>query len=98
MQLARVIGSVVSTQIRAFKGLKLLMLFPLIWILCRAPFVTVNTVGAGEGEIIMGWWKFIPDTTSPWISILALWILLILPGNGYTTRDAQKNGNSMVAE
>ncbi len=57
MQLARVIGSVVSTRkSERLKGLKLLVAVPIDMDTMQekgAPFVTVDTVGAGEGEIIM---------------------------------------------
>ena len=57
MQLARVIGSIVSTRkSERLTGLKLLVAVPIDMDTMRekgAPFVTVDTVGAGEGEIIM---------------------------------------------
>lgn len=57
MQLARVIGSVVSTRkSERLVGLKLLIAVPIDMDTMQekgAPFVTVDTVGAGEGEIIM---------------------------------------------
>ncbi len=57
MQLARVIGSVVSTRkAERLEGLKLLVAVPIDMDTMQekgAPFVTVDTVGAGEGEIIM---------------------------------------------
>lgn len=57
MQLARVIGSVVSTRkSERLEGLKLLVAVPIDMDTMRekgAPFVTVDTVGAGEGEIVM---------------------------------------------
>lgn len=57
MQLARVIGSVVSTRkAEGLMGLKLLVAVPVDMDTMEekgAPFVTVDTVGAGEGEIIM---------------------------------------------
>ncbi len=57
MQLARVIGSVVSTRKSdRLNGLKLLVAVPIDMGTFEekgAPFVTVDTVGAGEGEIVM---------------------------------------------
>ncbi len=57
MQLARVIGSVVSTRkSERLDGLKLLVAVPIDMDTMRdkgAPFVTVDSVGAGEGEIVM---------------------------------------------
>ena len=57
MQLARVIGSIVSTRkADRLLGLKLLVAVPIDMDTMQekgAPFVTVDTVGAGEGEIIM---------------------------------------------
>lgn len=57
MQLARVIGSLVSTRkSERLLGLKLLIAVPVDMDTMEekgAPFVTVDTVGAGEGEIIM---------------------------------------------
>lgn len=57
MQLARVIGSVVSTRkSERLAGLKLLVAVPIdmdTFEAKGAPFITVDTVGAGEGEIIM---------------------------------------------
>ena len=57
MQLARVIGSVVSTRKSdRLVGLKLLVAVPIDMDSMQekgAPFVTVDTVGAGEGEIVM---------------------------------------------
>jgi ethanolamine utilization protein EutN/carbon dioxide concentrating mechanism protein CcmL len=57
MQLARVIGSVVSTRkSERLEGLKLLVAVPVDMDTFEekgAPFVTVDTVGAGEGEIVM---------------------------------------------
>ena len=57
MQLARVIGSVVSTRkSERLEGLKLLVAVPIDMDTMQekgAPFVTVDTVGAGEGEIVM---------------------------------------------
>lgn len=57
MQLARVIGSLVSTRkSERLMGLKLLVAVPIDMDTMQekgAPFVTVDTVGAGEGEIIM---------------------------------------------
>ena len=57
MQLARVIGSIVSTRkSERLEGLKLLVAAPIDMDTMQekgAPFVTVDTVGAGEGEIVM---------------------------------------------
>jgi ethanolamine utilization protein EutN/carbon dioxide concentrating mechanism protein CcmL len=57
MQLARVIGSLVSTKkSERLHGLKLLVAAPVDMETFEengAPFVTVDTVGAGEGEIVM---------------------------------------------
>ena len=57
MQLARVIGSIVSTRkCDRLEGLKLLVAVPIDMDTMQekgAPFVTVDTVGAGEGEIVM---------------------------------------------
>ena len=57
MQLARVIGSIVSTRkSERLDGLKLLVAVPIDMDTMQekgAPFVTVDTVGAGEGEIVM---------------------------------------------
>jgi ethanolamine utilization protein EutN/carbon dioxide concentrating mechanism protein CcmL len=57
MQLARVIGSIVSTRkSERLEGLKLLVAVPIDMDTMQekgAPFVTVDTVGAGEGEIVM---------------------------------------------
>jgi len=57
MQLARVIGSIVSTRKSdRLEGLKLLVAVPIDMDTMRekgSPFVTVDTVGAGEGEIVM---------------------------------------------
>ncbi len=57
MQLARVIGTVVSTRkSERLNGLKLLVVVPIDMDSMQekgAPFVTVDTVGAGEGEIVM---------------------------------------------
>ena len=57
MQLARVIGSMVSTRKSdRLEGLKLLVAVPVDMETMEekgAPFVTVDTVGAGEGEIVM---------------------------------------------
>lgn len=57
MQLARVIGSIVSTRkCERLEGLKLLVAVPIDMDTMQekgAPFVTVDTVGAGEGEIVM---------------------------------------------
>jgi ethanolamine utilization protein EutN/carbon dioxide concentrating mechanism protein CcmL len=57
MQLARVIGSIVSTRKSdRLEGLKLLVAVPIDMDTMQekgAPFVTVDTVGAGEGEIVM---------------------------------------------
>lgn len=57
MQLARVIGSIVSTRkSERLEGLKLLVAIPIDMDTMQekgSPFVTVDTVGAGEGEIVM---------------------------------------------
>jgi ethanolamine utilization protein EutN/carbon dioxide concentrating mechanism protein CcmL len=57
MLLARVIGSIVSTRkSERLEGLKLLVAVPIDMDTMQekgAPFVTVDTVGAGEGEIVM---------------------------------------------
>ena len=57
MQLARVIGSIVSTRkSERLEGLKLLVAMPIdmdTMLEKGSPFVTVDTVGAGEGEIVM---------------------------------------------
>ncbi len=57
MQLAKVIGSVVSTRkSERLSGLKLLVAVPIDMDTMQekgAPFVTVDAVGAGEGEIVM---------------------------------------------
>ena len=57
MQLARVIGSIVSTRkSERLEGLKLLVAVPIDMDTMQekgVPFVTVDTVGAGEGEIVM---------------------------------------------
>lgn len=57
MQLARVIGSIVSTRkSERLEGLKLLVAVPIdmdTMLEKGSPFVTVDTVGAGEGEIVM---------------------------------------------
>lgn len=57
MQLARVIGSMVSTRKSdRLEGLKLLIAVPIDMDTFEekgSPFVTVDTVGAGEGEIVM---------------------------------------------
>ncbi len=57
MQLARIIGSVVSTRkSERLQGLKLLVAVPIDMDTMQekgAPFVTVDTVGAGVGEIVM---------------------------------------------
>lgn len=57
MQLAKVIGSMVSTRkCERLKGLKLLVAVPIDMDTFEekgAPFITVDTVGAGEGEIVM---------------------------------------------
>ena len=57
MQLAKVIGSMVSTRkCERLHGLKLLVAMPIDLDTFEekgAPFVTVDTVGAGEGEIVM---------------------------------------------
>lgn len=57
MQLAKVIGSMVSTRKSdRLQGMKLLVAVPVDMDTFEekgAPFVTVDTVGAGEGEIVM---------------------------------------------
>ena len=57
MQLARVIGSIVSTRKSdRLEGMKLLVAVPIDMDTMQekgSPFVTVDTVGAGEGEIVM---------------------------------------------
>lgn len=57
MQLAKVIGSIVSTKkCDRLEGLKLLVAVPIDMDTMQekgAPFVTVDSVGAGEGEIVM---------------------------------------------
>lgn len=57
MQLAKIIGSMVSTRkCERLEGLKLLVAVPVDMETMQekgAPFVTVDTVGAGEGEIVM---------------------------------------------
>lgn len=57
MQLARVIGSIVSTRkSERLLGLKLLVAVPIDMETMEekgASFITVDTVGAGEGEIVM---------------------------------------------
>lgn len=57
MQLAKIIGSVVSTRkSERLEGLKLLVAVPINMDTMQekgAPFVAVDTVGAGEGEIVM---------------------------------------------
>lgn len=57
MQLAKIIGSMVSTRkCERLQGLKLLVAVPIDMETFEekgAPFVTVDTVGAGEGEIVM---------------------------------------------
>lgn len=57
MQLAKVIGSMVSTRKSdRLHGLKLLVAVPIEMDTFEekgAPFITVDTVGAGEGEIVM---------------------------------------------
>ena len=57
MQLARVIGSIVSTRKSdRLEGLKLLVAVPIDMDTMHekgSPFVTIDTVGAGEGEIVM---------------------------------------------
>ena len=57
MQLARVIGSIVSTRkSERLEGLKLLVAVPIdmdTMLEKGSPFVTVDTVGAGEDEIVM---------------------------------------------
>ncbi len=57
MQLARIIGNIVSTRkAEGLLGLKLLVAVPIHIDTMEekgASFITVDTVGAGEGEIIM---------------------------------------------
>ena len=57
MQLAKVIGSMVSTRIcERLQGLKLLVAVPIDMDTFEekgAPFITVDNEGAGEGEILM---------------------------------------------
>lgn len=57
MQLAKVIGSIVSTRKSGrLEGMKLLVAVPIDMDTFEekgTPFVTVDTVGAGEGEIVM---------------------------------------------
>ncbi len=57
MQLAKVIGSMVSTRkCERLEGLKLLVAVPVDPETMEekgTPFVTVDTVGAGEGDIVM---------------------------------------------
>ena len=57
MQLAKVIGSVISTRkCDRLEGMKLLVAVPIDMDTFKekgSPFVTVDTVGAGEGEIVM---------------------------------------------
>ena len=57
MQLAKVIGSVVSTRkCDRLEGMKLLVAIPIDMDTFQekgSPFVTVDTVGAGEGGIVM---------------------------------------------
>ena len=57
MQLAKVIGSMVSTRkCDRLEGLKLLIAVPIDMDTFQekgAPVVTVDSVGAGEGEIVM---------------------------------------------
>ena len=57
MQLAKVIGSMVSTRkCERLEGMKLLVAVPIDMETMEekgAPFVTADTVGAGEGEIVM---------------------------------------------
>jgi microcompartment protein CcmK/EutM len=57
MQLARVIGSIISTRkSERLLGLKLLVAVPIDMETMEekgASFVTVDTVGAGEGELVM---------------------------------------------
>ncbi|HBU12349.1 MAG TPA: ethanolamine utilization protein EutN [Clostridiales bacterium] len=57
MQLARVVGSLVSTK-KSDKllGMKILVLVPLSTDTLEdagAPFVSIDTIGAGEGEVVM---------------------------------------------
>ncbi len=57
MQLAKVIGSMVSTRkCERLEGMKLLVAVPIDMETMQekgAPFVTADTVGAGEGDIVM---------------------------------------------
>ena len=57
MQLAKVIGSMVSTRkCERLEGMKLLVAVPVDPETMEekgAPFVTADTVGAGEGEIVL---------------------------------------------
>ncbi len=57
MQLAKVIGSMVSTRkCERLEGMKLLVAVPIDMETMEekgAPFVTADTVGAGEGDIVM---------------------------------------------
>lgn len=57
MQLAKIIGSMVSThKVDRLEGLKLLVAVPIDMDTFEekgAPFITVDTVGAGDGEIVM---------------------------------------------
>ena len=57
MQIARVIGNVVSTsKSEKLDGLKLLIVKPIDLDTFQekgAPIVSIDTVGAGEGEIVM---------------------------------------------
>lgn len=57
MQLAKVIGSMVSTRkCERLEGMKLLVAVPIDMETMKekgAPFVTADTVGAGEGDVVM---------------------------------------------
>lgn len=57
MQLARVVGSLVSTRKSdKLQGMKILVLIPLdmdTFEDAGKPFVSVDTIGAGEGEVVM---------------------------------------------
>jgi microcompartment protein CcmK/EutM len=54
VRIARVIGSVVSTvKADALTGAKLLVVVPLGETPAAEPFVAVDTVGAGRGEVVL---------------------------------------------
>lgn len=54
MRIARVIGSVVSTvKADGLTGAKLLVVAPLEEAGASAPYVAVDTVGAGRGEVVL---------------------------------------------